>query len=239
MLPDAWRDHVAAAVAAMESAARQSPQVAADPDRQARLRMLYLLAGRRDDALKPISSAPPSVQDFWRRELNGLSVWLDAQRVSDQTRRAGEAKPQLAAALSTIGALAPLTVRNMAFVSKVDSYGMFTSFDKYEFAPDQEVLLYAEVENFSAGEGPKGFHTALKGSYQILDDQGRQVASRNLGTTEEDCRNLRRDFFLGYHLRMPKRTRAGKYVLQLTVEDLQGKKVGQSSMEFQITSNPG
>ena len=115
---------------------------------------------------------------------------------------------------------------------------MFTSFDKYEFAPDQEVLLYFEVENFASGEGPKGFHTALKGSYQILDDQGRQVASRVLGTSEEDCRSLRRDIFLNYRLRMPKRVHAGKYVFQLTVEDLQGKKVGQSSMEFQITSNP-
>ena len=105
--PDAWRDHVAAAIAALESAARQSPQVAADPEKQARLRMLYIISGRRDDALRPITSVPPTVQDFCRQELYGLSVWLDEERVPDQTRRAGEARPQFAAAVSTIGGLRP------------------------------------------------------------------------------------------------------------------------------------
>ena len=130
-------------------------------------------------------------------------------------------------------------IRNLAFISRVDSYGVFVSFDKYEFAPDQEVLLYAELENFTSEEGQRGFHTSLAGSYQIFDAHGGRVASRELGTTEEDCRNLRCDFFLGYHVRMPKRASAGKYVLQLTVEDVKGKKIGQGLIEFKIAPNPG
>ena len=85
----------------------------------------------------------------------------------------------------------------------VQSYGCYTPFKKYEFLPDQEVLLYAEVENFGIESTPKGYHTSLRSSYQILDKSGQRIADHAISTTEEYCQNPRRDFFIGYQLRMP------------------------------------
>ena len=48
----------------------------------------------------------------------------------------------------------------------------------------------------------------------------------NFRTTEEYCQSPRRDFFIGYHLRLPKRIYNGKHTLQLTIEDLKSHKVG-------------
>ncbi len=229
-----WKDHLMASIAALETELREAEGREDAADKHARLRMLALAAGRRDDALRPIPGAPPGVQDFWRRELYGLGVWFDAERVSDASRRAGEAREQLAAALVPLGSLAPLVLRNLTFITRVQSYGDYKPFAKCEFLPDEEVLLYVEIENFTSEETPKGFQTALEGSYRIFDSRNQQVAERHLGTTEETCRNPRRDFFLVYHLRIPKRIYAGKHTLQLTVVDLKSKKVGQSSVEFSV-----
>lgn len=232
--PGGWQQHLAAALAGLEAELREasaSPEVA---DKHARQRLLALVAGQREDALRPIPGVPPAVQDFWRQELYGLAVWLDSQRQDDPTRRAAEARQQLASALVPLGWVAPLVLRNLAFITEVHSYGDYKPFARYEFAPEQDVLLYVEIENFATEETPKGFHTVLEASYRIFDSRNQQVAEKQLGTTEEFCRNPRRDFFVVYHLRLPKRIYNGRHTLQLTVVDQKSKKVGQASVEFTI-----
>ena len=194
--------------------------------------MLYLMAGRRDDAVEPIISIPASHQEFWSKQLYGLATWLDAEETADDARRAGETKQILEEAVARLGESAPLVVRNLAFCTNVQSYGCTKQFKTSEFSPGQEVLLYAEVENFTSEATPEGFHTSLRSSYRIFDSRGRQVADHQFTTTEEHCQNPRRDFFIGYHLRLPDRIYPGKHTLQLTIEDLKSHKVGQSSIEL-------
>jgi hypothetical protein len=229
-----WQTHLAEAIRQLESESKGTSQDAAEISRQAGLRMLYLLTGRREDALRPIPTVAPALQDFWSKELYGLATWLDAEKTPDDQRRAGEAKRILGEALARLGEAAPLTVNNLAFCTAVQSYGAVTPFKKCEFVPDQEVLLYAEVDNFTAEPTPKGFHTSLRSSYQIFDSRGQRVAEHEFSSIEEHCQNPRRDFFIGYHLRLPKRIYSGKHTLKLTVEDLKSHRVGESSIDLVI-----
>ena len=137
-------------------------------------------------------------------------------------------------AAAWLGEAAPLEVRGMAFGTKLDSYGCYEAFPSNEFSPGQDVLLYAEVENFSPESTAKGFHTSLRSSCSIFDSVGRRVDNHDFTTTEEYCRNRRRDYFIGYHLRLPDHLSPGSYMLKLTVEDLRSKKVGESSIDFSI-----
>lgn len=187
--------------------------------------------------MRPIPSASPATQDCWSQMIYGLATWMDTERVPDASRRAAEARQQLVAAANRLGELAPLLVRNASFVKEVKSYGDVTTFDKTEFTPGQEVLLYAELENFKSEETPKGFHTQFRGSYEIFDARGQRVTAQELGKTEEHCRSYRRDFFLVYDFRLPKRIYSGRHTLQLTVEDLHGQKIGQSSLEFTVKAS--
>lgn len=200
--------------------------------RQVYLRMLYLAAGRRDDAVRPIEGLPASEQQFWSEQLFGLATYLDASRSPDAKRRAAEARLHLTHATGQLSETGDLLVRNLAFCTEVHSFGVFTPFPKHEFKPNQQVILYAEVENFKSEETPKGFHTALKSSYQILDQQGRRVVQHDLGMTEEYCRNARRDYFIRYFLSIPARIYDGPYSLHLTIEDTLGRKIGQSTIDF-------
>jgi hypothetical protein len=229
-----WQAELSDAIRTLETQLQGAPATADEAAQQARLRMLYLLAGRRDDALQAIPSIPPADQEFWSKQLYGLATWLDTQRTADGPHRAAEAKRILEEAISRLGESAPLVVRNLAFCTDIQSYGCTKRFRTYEFSPDQEVLLYAEVENFASEATPKGFHTSLRSSYQIFDSRGQRVADHQFTTTPDYCQNPRRDFFIGYHLRLPQRIYPGKHTLQLTIEDLESHKVGQSSIELTI-----
>ena len=229
-----WKGHVGQAIQSLENDFANNPADANDPARQAMLRMLYLTAGRRDEALKPITGLPAVQQDFWSKELYGLNAYLDTTRTSDIGRRAAEASVHLREASGRLGEMAPLQVRNLTFCTEVQSYGVYKKFDKYEFKPGQELLLYAEVENFISESTARGYHTALKASYQILDSRGNRVAEQEFPPTEETCQNPRRDFFVRYFVWMPKQIYNGQYTLQLSVEDTTGRKIGQGSIDFNV-----
>jgi len=230
-----WRDPLARAIQSLETQLRDQPMP--EPDSQSHLRMLYLVAGRRDEAMRPFSGVDATQQEFWSNEIYGLSTFLDAEREPDVSRRAAEATHHLNEATSRLGQLGPLVVRNLAFCTEVTSYGVYQKFEKEEFRPGQELLLYAEVEHFKSEATPRGHHTALKSHYIILDSQGQRAAEQEFPLTEEHCRNPRRDFFIRYFLNLPERIYDGRYTLQLTIEDTLGQKVGQSSIEFNVKAS--
>ncbi len=148
--------------------------------------------------------------------------------------RAGETNRILSEAVSSLGEAAPLEVSNLVFSKEVTSYGCYEEFKTDRFAPGQEVLLYAEVENLSNRPTPRGFHISLQCRYEIYGVQGRRVADGELPKMEGNCRNRRRDFYITYRLRIPPHLSSGQYVLKLTVEDLKSKRIGQSQLPFTI-----
>ena len=233
--PADWRGQLADTITHLEHDAAEAS--AAEQQRlHAQLRLLYLAAGRKSDAMRPLPGLGETEQDFWSNEVFGLAAYLDHEREGDRSRRAAEAGRHLGQAVARLSEASPLAVKNLAFCSEVASYGVYTSFNKLEFKPSQQVLLYAEVENFRSDETPKGFHTALKSHYQIIDSQGRKVEEHEFAVAEERCQNVRRDYFVRYFLTLPSRIYDGRYTLQLTVEDTLGKKVGQSTIDFSIKS---
>ncbi len=229
-----WREHLSLAARTLEARVSAEPRTPEEIAEHAQLRLLYLLAGQRDKALTAIPATNPATEEFWSKEVFGLDLLLDTVRTPDAARRTAEAKQALDDALARLGESAPLEVRNLAFCTKIESYGCTENFEKYHFAPQQEVLLYAEIENFVSEQTTRGAHTALRSSYLVLDARGQQVATHEFTNTEEYCRQPRRDFFIGYHLRLPERIYPGKHTLQLTIEDINSKKLGQSSIEFWI-----
>ncbi|HTU25556.1 MAG TPA: hypothetical protein VMF30_09175 [Pirellulales bacterium] len=234
MDPLDWQAHLKAAIRGLERDTADPPATTGAIGRHAGLRLLYLVDGDREGALRPVAGVPAAQQDFWSEQLFGLSTYLDADKTPDEARRAAAAAVHLRDANQRLGNVATLSVRNVAFATEVQSYGVYKKFDHYEFHPGQEVLLYAEVENFKTAATDQGFRTALKSSYQILDNHGARVDQKEFEVSEEHCQNPRRDYFIRYFVWMPKRIYGGNYTLQLTVEDTLSQKIGQASIDFTI-----
>ncbi len=229
-----WHDPLDTAIARLKSEVSDEAKSERAKADQARLRLLYLAAGHRDEAVRSIPTLEPAMQDFWSKEMFGLATLLDADLISDSRHRAAESKRSLGEALARLGETTPLVVRNLAFVTKVDSFGVYEPFENYEFEPGQKVLLYAEVENYCSKQTSRGYHTAMRSSYQIFDSAGRRVVDYEFDVNEEYCRNPRRDFFTICEFTMPKNIYPGRHVLRLTITDANSDKIGQSSIEFQV-----
>lgn len=200
------------------------------------LRLLRLALIRREGALEPIPGLSPSLQDFWGQTLFGLLLLEDTQLHSDQQLRLVEARRHLENGIRRLAEECPLEVTGLAFVTSVQSWGVYDAFEQYEFLPGQKVLLYAEIENLASESTAKGYRTAWRSSYQILDATGKQIASYEYAPNEEYCRRPRRDFFIGCELSFPTDAPPGRYTLRLTVVDLIKQRVGQGTVDFTLRS---
>jgi hypothetical protein len=229
-----WDEHLSAAITGLESQLPDEPGTASDVGRHAGLRLLYLLDGRRNEALRAIDGLPPTQQDFWSAQLYGLATYMDADRNADASRRAAEASHHFREALAKLNNMATLEVKNLSLCTDVKSFGIYEPFAKNVFRPGQEVLIYAEVENFQSEQVEKGYKISLRSSYQILDPHGARVAKQEFPTVASECKAPRRDLFVSYSIFLPQRIYAGKYTLQFTVEDLQSQKIGNSTLEFEV-----
>jgi hypothetical protein len=236
--PLGWREHLAAAIAELE---RQPPAAAGQAgsaqaaNLEPKLRLLYLAADRGQDALRPCEGLSEQEQQFWSEELFGLATSLDPS-VAPAERRYTLAARHLRQAALELGQQGLLDVRNAAFCSQVDSYGIYRRMNEGgdEFKAGQEVLLYAEVENFASQTQPDGFHTSLASRYEILDERGQIVARHEFAPLEETCRNQRRDYFIQHRMWIPKNLARGRYRLRLVLIDNHAHKQGEAHLPFAV-----
>jgi len=213
------------------------------PRLEQQLRLLYAAADRPDDAARAIDALSEPEREAYKHLMFGLSTWFADHQAHRGPFRAARVLRSLRDASSELAAASKLDLRNLAFCERVESFGWFTEFTRNEFLPKQQVILYVEVDNFTAQEkSPHTFETELQGHYQIFDARGNIVAERKLPLDREVCRNMRRDYFLAYPIYLPDTIEAGRYRLELTIEDLkvsgeyQGRKFGEGTIEFSVRS---
>lgn len=229
-----WRQHIAAAMSQLEQqAASVGPEE--QVHRQMVDRLLHLSLGDIEAASEPIDGLQTNGQDFIRHSLKSLYEVTNPTGNPVEIKRYTLAMLSQRQALSHLAAVSNLEVRNATFCTEVDGFGVVSKFPQYAFKPDQELLLYCELDNFvSTHTDGKGYETQLQGSYEIVDSGGRRIADQVLPMDSHLCKNQRRDYFIAYRIYMPQKIELGKYQLKLTVEDMKGRKFGQATLDFQI-----
>lgn len=190
------------------------------------LRLVQLAGEQPEEAVREIESLDVVEKDAFAHLLMGLATWMNADEARRPTFRNAKIVREIRDAAAELAAASKLDVRNLAFCEKVESYGWYTEFAKSQFKPKQEVLLYAEVENFTAVRiADETYETELQGSYQIFDSQSKLVDDRELPLDLEQCRNYRKDYFLAYRIYLPDSLSPGKYRLELSIEDKKGSAI--------------
>jgi len=238
-----WRQQLEVAIAALEAQLEQEEEaenqsVREDPayeSEQVLLHLLYLAAGKSDEAVDGITGLEEDRQLFWSNLMRALRDYMDVDRMPVADRRATRALRDLRDASDSLANLSQLHVDGLSFCSQVESFGRYTEISPYEFEPDQEVLLYVELDHFAAKRAESGdYKTEFEASYIIIDSDGQRVADYTFPTESEVCRNRRRDYFIPFRMWFPKNIFPGEYILQLTVEDKVGKKFGQAQVDFTV-----
>jgi hypothetical protein len=112
-----------------------------------------------------------------------------------------------------------LAVQNVAFASRVRAWGDLDRFPVDRFRPGQELILYFELENLSAGESPAGHTTCIDTVIRLVGPAGEVVHDWSFEPIAETRKNRRRDYFARYLVRIPEGSPAGACRLELTVTD--------------------
>ena len=201
------------------------------------LRMLYFIAGPRERTLEPIPSLEPADQEFWQQMFWAIANYFDTQGMPNSRNRASQTIAQLKSAVARLKEKAGLQLGNLAFCQKISSYGNYQRFKRDEFSPGQPVLLYAEVDNFTSEPTSDGrYRTILKSTIEIFKAgrNGDLVERISFPTTEDLCRNQRRDYFHSYTFDIPPRISLGPHVLKLTVEDQLSEKLTTYKLNFTV-----
>lgn len=229
-----WQEMIADTIRQLEQVASNSRL--SDEERtiaQLRLRMMYLVADRKTEAMERVEGLSTEEQEVWSNTLFGLSDYMNVEEIS-VSRRHTLALGSFRRAMTHLEAASPLELQNLEFIQSVDSFGQFKPFPSHDFQAKQEVLLYVEVDNFSSKDVGGQFETVLQSSYEIYDQGGRRIDARHFPEVKDLCRVRRRDFYVPYRIYMPDDISPGTYRLELTVRDPSADKFGQSSIEFRI-----
>jgi len=203
--------------------------------RQIIARYLMVLAGDPESAVSAMDGLNENEQQYLKNHLLGLWTLIDPSGHPSGGRRITEALPRYREATRHMAAATDsLSLNSLEFCTEIEAYGQVKPFEGNRFSAGQQVILYCEVENFSAADRDGVFQTQLQGSYDIYDASGTKVVSQLLPVDQQRSRNRLRDYFVAYQMNLPKQLSPGTYRLQLTVEDLVGKKYGQANIPFEI-----
>jgi hypothetical protein len=229
-----WRQDVEQAIKDLQQRLPEAPQTTAEVHQHVSLRLLELLDGRTEDALKPIPQISHEEQDYWSGQIFALATFLDHHSQPDEKRRAAASVAHLDEAAGHLRELGSLALRNLTFCKHVYDFGAYEPYDEAQFSPGQQVTLYVEVENYHSDSTDKGYCTSLGTSYEVFDEQGKRVEGGDFPDVEDCCRSHRRDFHIQYGMSVPKKLSPGKYRLDLVMKDRRGDKLGHASIDFEI-----
>ncbi|MCG6157679.1 hypothetical protein [Rubinisphaera margarita] len=201
------------------------------------LRMLYLMADRRERSLEAIPDLPAAEQEFWQKLFWGLSNYFDSSGIPNRGDRATHTVSQIADAAERLRERANLEIRNVTFSTGIHGFGIYDRYERDEFRPGQPVLVYAELKNFLSELTTEGtYKTVLKSTIEIhrAGSNPGLVVEQAYPPTEDYCRTRRHDYFHSYKINIPSELTVGPYLLKLIVEDQLNRKVATYTINFTV-----
>ncbi|MBI1346901.1 hypothetical protein GC163_11505 [bacterium] len=199
------------------------------------LRMLYLIGNHQERALTAIPGIEPAEQEFWQQLFWGTINALDAEHIPLAKDRATQTMAQLNSAIRRLQEQADLQVRHVTFCQQIVGFGNYEKLARSEFSPGQEVLMYADIDNFKSDPTADGqYRTLLRSTIELMSPSGEVRKRIDFPATEDACSTYRRDYFHNYQFRIPERMPLGPHVLKLTVFDELSGKMNSYSLNFVV-----
>ena len=139
----------------------------------------------------------------------------------------GQAVDVLEDVLRTLREKAPLKIENTALVTEIYQFGMYDKRENSIFAPDEPILIYSEVRNFTSKKIDEELYAIrINEDLQLLDvDDNLIIEQKEFATVELNFRSLRvSDLFLQNTITLSGLP-SGDYKLKIIVTDVpSGKK---------------
>jgi hypothetical protein len=214
--------------------AKQYPQdAAAQLDYQ-------LLQFLRDESVPDLAAVAPLAaedRELLTTLLDGLSNFRNGLRAEANMLESRKVAPLLEMA-DRLRAQAELSIPTALLCTKVERFGVYEPMQPAQFkagAPN-EAILYCEVANFSSqlGDG-RQWETRLKHECVLYSETGLNVWHTTADPVTDQSRNRRHDFHVVRRLKVPA-VPVGRYLLKVTVTDLQVNRVAEATVPIQVVA---
>lgn len=130
----------------------------------------------------------------------------------------------------------PLMVRRLTLCRQVHGFGKIEPFTAEALYAGQQVLVYAEIDNFLSKQIGSVYETQLASLATIETPDGAVLTPVEFDPVVDRSESQRTDFFCHYRFRLPESLTPGEYVLRLRVKDLQRGEFGEGQLTFKIGS---
>ena len=218
----------------LTSRAKQYPQdAAAQLDYQ-------LLQFLRDESVPDLAGVAPLAaedRELLTTLLDGLSNFRNGLRAEANMLESKKVSPLLEMA-DRLRAQGELTIPTVQLCTKVDRFGVYEPMQPAQFKAGaaNEAILYCEVANFSSqlADG-RQWETRLKHECVLYSENGLNVWNANADPVTDQSRNRRHDFHVVRRLRIPA-IPIGRYLLKVTVTDLQVNRVAEATVPVQVVA---
>lgn len=199
-----------------------------------------LLQFVRDEPVPELASVAPlpaEDRELLTALLDGLSNFRGALRGESNMLQSKKVSPLLEMS-DRLRALGELTIPAAALCTKVDRFGVYDPMEPAQFhaGANNEAVLYCEVANFSSQlNSSRQWETRLKHEAVVYNETGLNVWTIKADTVSDASRNCRHDFYVVRKLRMPNLP-VGRYLLKVTVTDLQVSRVAEATVPIQVVA---
>jgi hypothetical protein len=171
--------------------------------------------------------------------LDGLTNFRNGLRADSNMLLSRKVRPLMEMA-DRLRARSDLNIPTLALCTKVEAFGTYEPIDPPRFIVGKEnlAIIYCEVENFSStpSNGQKTWETHLTQEAVLYTESGMQVWIDKAGTIVDRSRNRRHDFFIAKKIKLPQNLTIGRYLLKVTVEDEQAKRIAEQTIPVEVAA---
>ncbi|MAE63592.1 MAG: hypothetical protein CMJ18_04920 [Phycisphaeraceae bacterium] len=135
----------------------------------------------------------------------------------------------------------PIRISRVELVSRVESFGVYEPFERYEYVAGREIpmIVYVELDQFKVVRTTDDrYEVKLTQEIELYtDSDGVMVWRQPTEQVVDRCFNHRRDFFIRQLIRLPNVLNVGKYLLKIRVTDLHGGSVQERTIPIVLVAD--
>ena len=216
----------------LSARAREYPRDAAA---QLDYQLLQFLREEPVPELGAIAALPAEDRELLTALIDGLSNFRSGLRADMNMLHSKKVSPLLEMS-ERLRVLGELTLPTAVLCTRVDRFGVYEPMEPAQFKAGaaNEAILYCEVANFSSQIGDnRQWETRLRHECVLYSEAGLAVWRDKSDSVTDTSRNRRQDFYVVKRLRVPAMP-VGRYLLKVTVTDLQLNRVAEKTVPIQV-----
>jgi len=202
-------------------------------------RLLLVLAGRYDEARRPLEMVSAQQQLIAARFVESLIAIRDAHG-GDPVDDADRVLAEIQELEQSLIPVSDLRISRLLLTRAVRDFGQYEPFAPAHFPTgrENEFVVYCEIANFVSRLRDDGRYESLFAERTaILTSAGDTVLELSNDHIVDECHARRRDCFIARLVRLPATLSPGEYVVKVTIVDKIGQKVAEQRTTFRILAS--